>query len=326
MSNLEFVRPKSAPVFDNSGVIRRSRVQTLARKILTNWQLYALLLPTIIYFLVFKYGPMYGVQIAFKDFVPTAGIWGSPWTGFEHFERFFNSFQFGTLLKNTLVLSGYALIVSFPLPILLSLLMNQFPVIRYRRFVQTVIYAPTFISTVVLVGMISVFLSPRSGLLNNLIVLLGGQPINFLASPEWFPSVYVWSGVWQGTGFATIVYMAALASVDPAQHEAAIIDGANKWQRIRHIDLPAIMPTIIILLILAVGNIMNVGFEKALLMQTPLNKPTSEIIQTYVYNIGLQRAQYSFSAAVGLFNSVVNLILLLAVNRFARRVSDTSLW
>lgn len=326
MSNLQFLNTKLPSTPRLRTAVFRPHVKTMTRKILTNWQLYLLLLPTVIYFLVFKYGPMYGVQIAFKDFVPTAGIWGSPWTGFEHFERFFNSFQFGTLLKNTIVLSGYALIVSFPLPILLSLLMNQFPVIRYRRFVQTVIYAPTFISTVVLVGMISVFLSPRSGLINHLIVLLGGQPINFMASPEWFPSVYVWSGVWQGTGFATIVYMAALASVDPAQHEAAIMDGANKWQRIRHIDLPAIMPTIIILLILAVGNIMNVGFEKALLMQTPLNKPTSEIIQTYVYNIGLQRAQYSFSAAVGLFNSVVNLVLLLAVNRFARRISDTSLW
>jgi putative aldouronate transport system permease protein len=305
---------------------RRERFFSLSRKIFTNYQLYLLLLPTIIYFLVFKYGPMYGVQIAFKDFIPTDGILGSPWVGFEHFERFFNSFQFGTLLRNTLWLSIYALLISFPLPIILSLLMNQFPIVRYRRLVQTVIYAPTFISTVVLVGMINVFLSPRSGLLNHLIVLFGGQPIQFLASPEWFPSIYVWSGVWQGTGFATIVYMAALASVDPALHEAAVMDGASKWGRIRHIDLPAILPTIIILLILAVGNIMNVGFEKALLLQTPLNKPSSEIIQTYVYSLGLQRAQYSFSAAVGLFNSVVNLILLISVNRFAKRISSTSLW
>jgi putative aldouronate transport system permease protein len=304
----------------------RRNLRDLMRRILTNYQLYLLLLPTLLYFLIFKYGPMYGVQIAFKDFIPTEGIWGSPWVGFEHFERFFSSFQFGTILRNTIWLSVYALFVSFPLPVFLSLIMNQYPVIRYRRLVQTVIYAPTFISTVVLVGMINVFLSPRSGMVNHLITLFGGQPINFMASPDLFPSVYVWSGVWQGTGFATIVYMAALASVDPALHEAAIIDGANKWQRIRHVDLPAIMPTIIILLILAVGNIMNIGFEKALLMQTPLNKPTSEIIQTYVYSIGLQRAQYSFSAAVGLFNSVINLVLLVAVNRFARRISDTSLW
>ena len=307
-------------------LFKREKLVDLLRKILVNYQLYLLLLPTVLYFLVFKYGPMYGVQIAFKNFIPTEGIWGSPWLGFDHFERFFNSFQFGTLLRNTLWLSVYALIVSFPLPILLSLIMNQTPVLRFRRLVQTVIYAPTFISTVVLVGMVNVFLSPRSGLINHLIVLLGGQPISFMASPEWFPSIYVWSGVWQGTGFATIVYMAALASVSPSLHEAAIIDGANKWQRIRHVDLPAIMPTIIILLILAVGNIMNVGFEKALLMQTPLNKPTSEIIQTYVYSLGLLRAQYSFSAAVGLFNSVINLILLVAVNQVARRISSTSLW
>jgi putative aldouronate transport system permease protein len=306
--------------------LSREHLGDLSRKIFTNRQLYLLLLPTVIYFLVFKYGPMYGVQIAFKDFIPTEGIWGSPWVGFEHFVRFFNSYQFGTLLKNTLWLSIYALVISFPLPIFLSLIMNQFPSVRYRRLVQTVIYAPTFISTVVLVGMIFIFLSPRSGLVNHVLIGLGGQPINFMASPDWFPSIYVWSGAWQGTGFATIVYMAALASVDPALHEAAIIDGANIWQRIRHIDLPAILPTIIILLILAVGNIMNVGFEKALLMQTPLNKPTSQIIQTYVYEIGLQRAQYSFSAAVGLFNSVINLVLLVSVNRFARRVSDTSLW
>lgn len=306
--------------------LNRERLRDLFRKTFANYQLYLLLLPTVIYFLVFKYGPMYGVQIAFKDFIPTEGIWGSPWVGLEHFERFFTSFQFGTLLRNTLWLSVYALIISFPLPVFLSLIMNQFPVLRYRRLVQTVIYAPTFISTVVLVGMINVFLSPRSGFVNHMIVLLGGQPINFLASPDWFPSIYVWSGVWQGTGFATIVYMAALASVDVALHEAAIIDGANKWQRVRHVDLPAIMPTIIILLILAVGNIMNVGFEKALMLQTPLNKPTSEIIQTYVYSLGIQRAQYSYSAAVGLFNSVVNLILLVSVNRFARRISDTSLW
>jgi len=314
------LQPARAPTWS------RERITLLAKKVFTNYQLYLFLLPTVLYFLVFKYAPMYGVQIAFKDFIATDGIWGSPWVGFKHFERFFSSYQFWTLLRNTLWLSVYALIISFPLPIFLSLIMNQFPGVRYRRLVQTVIYAPTFISTVVLVGMIYIFLSPRSGLVNHVIVLLGGQPVNFMASPDWFPSIYVWSGAWQGTGFATIVYMAALASVDPALHEAAIIDGANKWQRIQHVDLPAIMPTIIILLILAVGNIMNVGFEKALLMQTPLNKPTSEIIQTYVYSLGLQRAQYSFSAAVGLFNSVINLVLLVAVNHFARRISDTSLW
>lgn len=309
-----------------SSLLRSDRAVDLSKRILANYQLYLLILPTIFYFLVFKYGPMYGVQIAFKDFNPIFGIWGSEWVGLKHFARFFTMFQFETLVRNTLWLSVYALIISFPLPIALSLIMNHYPVIRYRRLVQTVIYAPTFISTVVLVGMIFVFLSPRSGIVNHVLVALGGEPVNFMASSGWFPSIYVWSGAWQGTGFATIIYMAALASVDPALHEAAIIDGANKWQRIRYVDLPAIMPTIIILLILAVGNIMNVGFEKALLMQTPLNKPTSQIIQTYVYEIGLQRAQFSFSAAVGFFNSVINFILLIAVNWFARRVSETSLW
>lgn len=305
---------------------RGERFRILSKKILTNYQLYLLLLPTILYFVVFKYAPMYGVQIAFKDFIAPKGIWGSEWVGLKWFEQFFNSYQFGTLLRNTLFLSIYSLVVTFPLPIILALLMNQFPSQRYRRIVQTVIYAPTFISTVVLVGMIFIFLSPRTGLVNNALVLLGGQPIQFMARADLFPSIYVFSGAWQGTGFATIVYMAALASVDPALHEAAIIDGANKWQRIRHVDLPSIMPTIVILLILAVGNIMNVGFEKVLLMQTSLNIETSQVIQTYVYQVGLVQARYSFAAAVGLFNAVINLILLLSFNWLARRTTRTSLW
>lgn len=295
------------------------------RAILVNYQLYLFLLPTLVYFIIFKYLPMYGVQIAFKDFIATDGIWGSPWVGFKHFERFFNSFQFWTLLKNTLFLSVYSLVVSFPLPIVLALFLNQFKRERYKRLVQTIIYAPTFISTVVLVGMLYVFLAPN-GLISNLVKLAGGHPVLYMARPEWFPTLYVLSGAWAGTGFATIVYLAALAGVDPALHEAAIIDGANIWQRIRHIDIPTIMPTIVILLILAVGNIMNVGFEKVLLMQTSLNLSTSQVIQTYVYDAGVLRAQYSFSAAVGLFNSLINLILLVTFNQVAKKLGETSLW
>jgi putative aldouronate transport system permease protein len=295
------------------------------RQIAANWELYLFILPTLIYFLVFKYYPMYGAQIAFKNFNPALGIWGSPWVGFQQFTRFFNSFEFWPILRNTLSLSVYSLVVTFPLPIILAMMLNQLNLPGFKRFVQTVIYAPTFISTVVLVGVLFVFLSP-TGLVNNLIANAGGQKTLFMARPEWFPSLYVWSGAWQGTGFATIVYLAALTGIDPSLHEAAIMDGANKFQRILHIDLPGIMPTIIILLILAVGNIMNVGFEKVLLMQTPLNMPTSQVIQTYVYQAGLLKAQYSFSAAVGLFNSVINLALLVAVNRFAKRISETSLW
>jgi putative aldouronate transport system permease protein len=306
--------------------ISRAGLGSTVRKITRNYQLYLFLFPTILYFLVFKYAPLYGIQIAFKNFIAPRGIWGSEWVGLQHFERFFNSYQFGTLLWNTVSLSVYSLLISFPLPIILALLMNQFPGQRYRRLVQTIIYSPTFISTVVLVGMIYIFLSPRSGIVNNLLVLMGGEPVHFMARADLFPSIYVFSGAWQGTGFATIVYMAALAGIDPSLHEAAIIDGANKWQRIRHIDFPGIMPTIVILFILAVGNIMNVGFEKVLLMQTPLNLTTSQVIQTYVYDVGLVRAQYSFAAAVGLFNAIINLVLLLGFNWIAKRTTKTSLW
>lgn len=295
------------------------------KKILSNYQLYLFLLPALIYFIVFHYVPMYGVLIAFKDFVATKGIMGSPWVGFKHFERFFDSYQFWGLIKNTLGLSVTQLIVGFPLPIFLALMLNQIRSEKYKRFVQTVVYAPHFISIVVLAGMIYVFFS-NNGLINNLIVIFGGDPISFMAKPEWFKPLYIASGVWQETGWAAIIYLAALAGVSPELHEAAVMDGANKWQRIFHVDIPAIMPTAVILLILSVGNIMNIGFEKAYLLQTPMNQPAAEIIPTYVYKMGLQQAQYSFAAAVGLFNSVINLVLLVAVNKFAKKLSGTGLW
>ncbi|MET3728085.1 putative aldouronate transport system permease protein [Fictibacillus halophilus] len=299
---------------------------TRRKKVMRNWELYLFVLPCLLWFVVFKYVPMYGIQLAFKQYIPTEGIWGSPWIGFQHFTRFFESYQFWTLIQNTLSLSLWAFIFTFPVPIIVALLLNQLTSERYKKFVQTVIYAPHFISTVVLVGILFVFLSPTSGIVNHLIVLLGGEPILFMARPEWFKPLYVISGLWQETGWATIIYLAALAGVSPALHEAAIMDGANKWQRIWHVDIPGIRPTIVILLILAIGNIMNVGFEKAYLMQTDLNKSASAIIPTYVYEIGLQRAQYSFAAAIGLFNSVINLIMLLMVNRIVRKLGGNSLW
>ncbi|GGJ59788.1 putative aldouronate transport system permease protein [Anoxybacillus voinovskiensis] len=301
------------------------RKYTYTKKILQNYQLYLFILPTIIYFIIFHYLPMYGVLIAFKDFVATKGIISSPWVGFKHFERFFDSYQFWRLIKNTLGLSVLQLIVGFPLPILLALMLNQIRSEKYKRFVQTVVYAPHFISVVVLAGMIYVFFS-NNGLVNNIIMIFGGEPISFMAKPEWFKPLYVASGVWQETGWAAIIYLAALAGVNPELHEAAVVDGANKWQRILHVDIPAIMPTAVIVLILSVGNIMNVGFEKAYLLQTPLNQPSAEVIPTYVYKMGLQQAQYSFSAAVGLFNAVINLILLIAVNKFAKKISGQGLW
>ncbi|UOE53559.1 sugar ABC transporter permease [Cytobacillus oceanisediminis] len=303
----------------------QSKKRIKLKKILSNYQLYLFILPALIYFIVFHYVPMYGVLIAFKDFVATKGIMGSPWVGFKHFERFFDSYQFWTLIKNTLGLSVTQLIVGFPLPIFLALMLNQIRSEKYKRFVQTVVYAPHFISVVVLAGMIYVFFS-NNGLINNLILIFGGDPISFMAKPDWFKPLYIASGVWQETGWAAIIYLAALAGVSPELHEAAVMDGANKWQRIFHVDIPAIMPTAVILLILSVGNIMNIGFEKAYLLQTPMNQPAAEIIPTYVYKMGLQQAQYSFAAAVGLFNSVINLILLIAVNKFAKKLSGTGLW
>jgi putative aldouronate transport system permease protein len=269
---------------------------------------------------------MYGVQIAFKNYNPADGFTDSPWVGLTHFIRFVNSYQFGQVLGNTLWIAVLGLLVAFPIPIILALLVNQLQSERFKKFTQTVLYSPAFISTVVVVGIMFVVLSPRSGLVNNAILLAGGEPVFFMGSAEWFRPIYVISDVWQNAGFSMIVYLAALAAIDPALHDAAKVDGASKLQRIRHIDLPGIMPVVTILFILAIGNLLNVGFEKALLMQTPLNLSSSEIIQTYVYHAGLQQAQFSYSAAIGLFNSILNLALLLFFNTVARRANQATLW
>ncbi|MEZ0536470.1 ABC transporter permease [Caldicellulosiruptoraceae bacterium PP1] len=296
------------------------------KQILKNYQLYLLIMPTFLYFIIFKYIPMYGVLMAFEDYVPSRGIIGSPWVGLRHFVNFFNSFNFWDLIKNTVYLSVFQLIITFPFPIIIALMLNELTNEKIKKTIQTIIYAPYFISTVVLVGMMYVFLSPSSGIVNKIIEAISGNTIDFFSAPEWFRPLYIISSLWQGTGFGTVIYMAALASVDPQLHEAAIVDGASKLKRIFVIDLPAIMPVIIIQLILAVGNIMNVGFEKTFLMQTPLNLDVSEIIQTYVYKAGLLQAQYSFSTAVGLFNAVINFILLITVNALVKKISETSLW
>jgi putative aldouronate transport system permease protein len=304
----------------NPGKMKRNR------KILQNWQLYLFVLPAFLYFLIFHYIPMYGVQIAFKNFIPTLGIWGSEWVGFDHFIRFFESYYFWDLIKNTLGISVYELIVGFPLPIILALALNEVKDSLFKRTVQTVTYAPHFISVVVMSGMIIAFLSPATGIINHAIQLLGFDPIAFLSEPAWFKTVYVLSGVWQSTGWGTIIYLAALAGVDPQHHEAAIVDGASRFQRIWHINIPAIVPTMIILLIMNVGSIMALGFEKVLLLQNPLNLESSNVIATFVYQAGLLDAQYSFASAVGLFNAVINAILLITVNKIAKKTSETSLW
>lgn len=296
------------------------------KRVAIAWQLYVLLAPALIYIAVFKYWPMYGVQIAFRNYNPVDGFLGSPWVGLANFQRFVSSFQFERVLENTVWLAVLGLLIAFPVPIVLALLVNQLQAKRFKQLTQTVLYSPAFISTVVVVGMMFVLLSPRSGLINNALQLFGGQPVFFMGSADWFRPVYVVSDIWQQAGFSMVVYLAALTSIDPALHDAAKVDGANKFQRIRHIDIPGIMPVITVLFILAIGNLLNVGFEKALLMQTNLNMQTSEIVQTYVYHAGLQQAQFSYSAAIGLFNSLLNLALLVTFNSVARRATKTSLW
>lgn len=293
-------------------------------KVTRNWVLYLFLLPTLIYLLIFHYWPMYGVQIAFRNFKPTKGIWGSPWVGMKNFDKFFHSYMFKDLLTNTIVLSVYQIVASFAFPILLALLLNYCVSNKLRKVTQMVTYAPHFISTVVLVGMLNVFLS-ESGIINQLLNLLGLRSVPFLSDAGMFRHIYVWSHIWQRTGYNSVIYIAALAGVNPELHEAAIVDGANKLQRILHIDLPAILPTAIILLIMSTGNMLSLGFEKVYLMQNDLNLGVSEIISTYVYKIGLLNAQYSYSTAIGLFNNVINLVVLLTVNKIADKVSGTSL-
>lgn len=300
--------------------------QALARSWRRHWQLYLLILPPIAYFIIFKYVPMVNAVLAFKDYNVIKGIWGSPWAGTKYFELLFQNPAFVTLIKNTLYISFYSLIVGFPIPILLALALNEIKNIRFKKTVQMVTYAPYFISTVVMVSIIMLFLSPRLGIVNTIAGALGFESVNFLGEPGLFRSIYVFSDVWQGMGYSAVIYLAALAGVDPSLYEAAKVDGANRIQKILNVDLPGLLPAAVIILILSVGNIMAVGFEKIYLLQNPLNLSASEIISTYVYKIGLLNANYSFATAVGLFNSVINLILLLIVNTVAKRLSNTSLW
>ncbi|MEG6613338.1 ABC transporter permease subunit [Pseudoclostridium thermosuccinogenes] len=313
-------------VVNSSNTRGSGRYRAIIKNIKANYQLYILLAPTVIMLIILNYIPMYGITLAFKDYVPSKGILGSPWVGLKYFERFFNSFSFSRILSNTLKISFASLIFGFPVPVIFALMLNQLRQEKFKRMIQTITYAPHFISTVVLVGMMMVFLSPRSGLINNIIQMLGGEPIFFMAKKEWFIPLYILSDIWQNTGWNTIIYLAALTSVNPELYEAAIVDGATKLQRIKHIDIPAILPTIVITLIFACGGIMNVGFEKVFLMQNSLNREVSDVIATYVFEQGLIRAQYSYSTAIGLFNTIVNIILLITVNKIAKKLTDTSLW
>ena len=306
--------------------VKTNTVRSPLQQMRRCWQLYLIMLLPMLVIIIFSYGPMFGVQIAFKEFRARDGIWGSPWIGFIHFQNFFRSYQFRRVITNTLGISLYGLIAGFPIPIILAILVNESARTRFKKAVQLITFAPHFISTVVMTGMILMFISVYGGPINNFIAAMGGERIDFIARPGMFKSLYVWTGIWQGMGYSSVIYIAALSAIDPSLYEAATIDGASKFQKIRYIDIPGIAPTIIILLILNCGSIMSVGYEKILLMQNPLNMAASDVISTYVYRMGLENAQYSFSAAVGLFNSLVNASLLVAVNQVARKVSETSLW
>jgi len=297
-------------------------------RIRRNWQLYALLFLPILWLIVFRYAPMYGAQIAFRQYSPAFGIEASPWVGLANFERFFNSPKFEPVIVNTLVLSFYSLVAGFPIPILLALSLNQVKARLFRSSVQMITYAPHFISTVVIVGMLFQFLHPRVGFTAVLANALGMSAPNWMGDPDAFRHIFVWSGVWQETGFSAIIYLAVLSTVDPALHEAAVVDGASRLQRIRYIDIPSLLPTAMVLLVLSTGRVLEVAFEKVYLMQSPLNLGVAEVINTYVYKVGLLSPilDFSYSTAIGLLKGIVGLLLLITVNHAARRLTANSVW
>lgn len=303
------------------------RGRKLLHQMRLHWQLYVFLLLPVVYLILFKYIPMAGIQIAFRKFSIRKGIWHSPWVGFQYFERFFGSYMFGRVLKNTLVLSAYSIFAGFPMPILFALCLNVMRNRAFKKTVQMITYAPHFISTTVLVGMLMSLLNCRTGMYGALFSqLFGSFPPDLFGIGKAFKHLYVWSGIWQEMGWGAIIYIAALSSVDTQLHEAAEIDGAGRLKRVIHIDLPCILPTAAIMLIMRAGSVMSIGFEKVYLMQNNVNLAYSEIISTYVYKVGLQDSDFSYSTAIGLFNSVVNLTLLFVVNTITRRLSDTSLF
>ena len=289
-------------------------------------QLYSLLIPGVVFIFIFCYVPMYGAQIAFRDFSFRKGYWGSEWVGMKHFARYVTSSNFWPLMGNTLGISVYSLLAGFPIPVLLAFLLNELRSQKYKKTVQMVTYIPHFISTVAICSMITLFMDRSTGVINRLIVLMGGEAKAFLAEPRYFKTIYVLTGVWQERGWGTIIYLAALSAVDPQMMEAATIDGANRLQKIWYINLPSIWPTICVMLILQIGSMLNVGYEKILLLQNNLNMEASDVISTYVYRLGIKDAQYSYTTAIGLFNSVVNVVLLLTSNWTIKRLSGTSLF
>ena len=305
---------------------RHEYARLLRKRVFACSQLYLLLLPAVVFMFVFHYVPIYGIILAFKEYRAVDGILGSPWVGFRNFRIFFNSYSFAVTIRNTFLLSVYGIVAGFPLPIILAIMLHHANSSKFRRTVQTITYAPHFISVVVTVGMLFVFLSPSTGVVNHAIALFGGQRQLFMAEPRYFRHVFVWSGVWQSVGWSSIIYIAALTSIDPQQYEAAEIDGASESQTIIHIDIPGILPTVVVLLILSMGGILSVGFEKAFLMQTPPNLSVSEVLSTYVYRRAIMGGNMHIGTTVGLFSNVINATILVLANLVARRVSEVTLF
>jgi len=297
----------------------------LLRDLQRNKYIYMMALPVVAYYILFHYVPIYGIQIAFRDYNPSSGFLNSPFVGFKHFISFFDSYYFFRLLKNTLMISFYELIFGFPMPILFALLLNEIRKSWFKRTVQTISYLPHFISIVIIAGMITDF-TARDGLINQFITMFGGEAIPFLQKAEWFRTIYVGSGIWQGLGWSTIIYLAAISNIDPTLYEASKVDGAGRFRQVFHITIPGILPISIIMLIMQMGNMMSVGHEKIILLYNPLTYETADVISTYVFRKGILEASYSFSTAISLFNSVINFALLIIANNISRRVSDTSLW
>lgn len=290
-----------------------------------NWQLYVLLLPAVVYLFLFNYVPMYGVAIAFEDFSVKKGIWGSEWVGLEHFKRFITYPNFPLIFKNTLWLGVYGLL-TFPCPIIFALMLNEVGNTKFKKVTQMISYMPNFLSVVVVCSMIRLFFDEKSGVVNSIIEMLGSSKISFLSIPQYFDDIYIWSGVWQGLGFSSIIYLSALAGVPGELIDAAKVDGAGRFRVIWHINLPTIAPTIVMLLILSCGGILGAGFEKCFLLQNDLNLSASQVFSTYTYEVGLRGGQFSYAAAIGLFNCIINLALLCIVNTVSKKVSDIGIW
>ena len=313
--------PKAAPIYD-----QRSRMQRISDHLRRDWQLYVLLLPTVVWLIVFLYKPMYGLQIAFKDYSIFKGVAGSPWIGFEHFEFLFNSDGFLRAVRNTIAISFWSLLIGFPVPILLALMFNEILHKKYKSAAQTIVYLPHFISSVIIAGIVITAFSPSAGIVNTILGWFGVDPIYFLTKPEWFRPIFIGTTIWQEAGFQSIVYLAAIAGVSPTLYESAVVDGASRWQMMWKITVPSIMPTIIIMLIIRIGNMLEVSFEMIILLYQPSTYETADVVNTFIYRQGLQNGQYDFAAAAGLFNAVVAFVLVIGANSISKRYSRTSLW